>query len=136
MRIPCRSGGSSAGCCRDHRWTIAQFREFLAWEKAVPHSVEDSLEDRIIIRGRPLFLVYATGIELWSWPARTHRRFREDDPEPGPETARYLVQLTSGDENRKPLVLDSATVDELKGDLKFHFWKTVRQVHHPRPRRS
>jgi hypothetical protein len=28
----------------DHRLTIAQFREFLAREKAVPHSIEDTLE--------------------------------------------------------------------------------------------
>jgi hypothetical protein len=64
---------------RDHRWTIAQFREFLAWEKAVPLSVEDSLEGRFIIQGRRFFLLYATGIELWSWPARARQRFREDE---------------------------------------------------------
>ena len=40
---------------RDHRWTIAQFREFLAWEKAVPHSVDDSLEGRFIIQGGGFF---------------------------------------------------------------------------------
>jgi hypothetical protein len=66
---------------RDHRWTIVQFREFLAREKAAQHSIEDSLEGRVIIEGRPVFLVYTTGIELWSWPPRTHQRFREDDPE-------------------------------------------------------
>jgi hypothetical protein len=55
---------------RDHRWTIAQFREFLAREKADRHAIEDSLDGRIIIPGRPFFLVYATGIELWSWPPR------------------------------------------------------------------
>jgi hypothetical protein len=47
--------------------------------KAVPHSIEDSLEGCVIIQGRPCFLVYATGIELWSWPPRTRQRFREDE---------------------------------------------------------
>jgi hypothetical protein len=64
---------------RDHRLTIAQFQEFLAGEKAVPHPIEDCLDGRVIIQGRPFFLVYATGIELWSWPARTRSRFREDE---------------------------------------------------------
>jgi hypothetical protein len=65
---------------RDHRWKIIQFREFLAREKAVQHSIEDSLDGRVIILGRPFFLVYATGSrELWSWPARTRSRFREDE---------------------------------------------------------
>jgi hypothetical protein len=34
---------------------------------------------RVIIRGRPFFLLYAMGIELWSWPARARQRFREDE---------------------------------------------------------
>jgi len=55
---------------RDHRATLAQFQEFLAREKAIPHPIEDSLDGRIIIPGRPFFLVYATGVELWSWPPR------------------------------------------------------------------
>ena len=66
---------------RHHRLTIAQFREFLAREKAVPHPIEDSLDGRIIITGRPFFLVYATGIELWSWPPQARQRFREDNVE-------------------------------------------------------
>jgi hypothetical protein len=63
---------------RDHRLTIAQFREFLAREKAVQHSIEDTLDGRVFIPGRPFFLVYVTGIELWSWPPRPRQRFRED----------------------------------------------------------
>ena len=68
---------------RDHRSTIAQFRAFLTREKAVQHSIEDSLDGRVKIPGRPVFLLYATGIELWSWPARARSRFREDTQEPG-----------------------------------------------------
>ena len=66
---------------RDHRWTIVQFREFLAREKAVPHPSEDCLDGRVIVQGRPFFLVYATGIELWSWPPRARQRFSEDNVE-------------------------------------------------------
>ena len=67
---------------REHRATIVQFlRVPGAGEKAVQHSIEDSLDGRVIIPGRPFFLVYATGIELWSWPARTRSRFREDSVE-------------------------------------------------------
>jgi hypothetical protein len=46
---------------RDHRLTIAQFREFLAREKAVPHSIEDSLDGRVIIPGRPFFFGVCDG---------------------------------------------------------------------------
>ena len=66
---------------RDHRLTIAQFQQFLAREKAVPHPIEDCLYGRVVIQGRPFFLVYATGIELWSWPPQARQRFREDNVE-------------------------------------------------------
>jgi hypothetical protein len=95
--------------------------------------LKNSLEGRVIIPGAAFFSgVCVTGIELWSWPARTRQRFREDDEEPGPETARYLVQLTPGDENGSQWRWTVRLSDERKGDLKFDSWKTVRQVHHAR----